>query len=152
MVAFFGVRGFQATVTPAVRIGLATCALVHCSGENTNTCGLFNSTSNVNFRRIRISASLNNDQNIFYQPATLDTNHAPITNYAYCTNLEGNVLDVTMSIENAQNVFTFGIFGRLYLRDGTPVGRGAANTISVSFVGILTAFICLMEFRNMIGF
>lgn len=149
MAAFYGTRGFQDTATPVGTIGTATCALLHCSGENTKTCGLFNTTSNVNFRRIIITASLNSNQNTFYQPATLDTNHAPITNYAYCTNQEGNVLNVTMNIENVQNVFAFGIFGRVYQRDGTPEGRGAATTINVSFVAILSAYVCLvMAYRR----
>lgn len=138
MVAFFGRRGFQGAVTSINTIGVTTCGLLHCSSTDNMSCGLFNATSNVNFRSIRIRARLPST-NASYQPATLGTNHAPLTNFNFCSILDEDSEEVhlDMNLNNPGKIFSFGIFGRVHTLDGLPEGRGSASTVHVTFFGII---------------
>ncbi|KRT85800.1 hypothetical protein AMK59_1391, partial [Oryctes borbonicus] len=144
MAAFFGRRGFQGAITSINTIGVRTCALLHCSSTDNLSCGLFNATTNVNFRSIRITARLPST-NSSYQPATLDTNHTPLTSFNFCTTPDeaSEEVQLDLHVNNPQNVFSFGIFGRVHTLDGLPEGRGAASTVHVALFAIITC-ICLV--------
>ncbi|KRT86220.1 hypothetical protein AMK59_82 [Oryctes borbonicus] len=143
MAAFFGRRGFQGAVTSINTIAVRTCALLHCSSADNMSCGLFNATSNVNFRSIRIRARLPST-NSSYQPATLDTDHAPLTSFNFCTILDevSEEVRLDMYVNNPEKLFSFGIFGRVHTLD-LPKGRGAASSVHVTLFAIITC-ICLV--------
>ncbi|GJQ79117.1 hypothetical protein Trydic_g5371 [Trypoxylus dichotomus] len=131
MVAFFGRRGFPEAKTTINTIGVGTCALVHCSSEDNMSCGQFNARTNVNFESVRISTLLN-PRYSSYQPATLDTNHSPLTGFRFCT-IDKNV-EIDLQVNDTQTLFSFGIFVRVHSFDGLPQGRGAASTAHLNFV------------------
>ncbi|KAK9692980.1 Vanin C-terminal domain [Popillia japonica] len=143
MVAFFGRRGFQDAVTSVNTIGVRTCALLRCTTEDNLSCGRFNATTNVNFRRVTITTNVDNIDS-FYQPSTLSINHEPLTNFVYCAHGDVNAMTHSINIENSQDLFAFGIFGRVFRLDGQPEGRGGASSVYLSFIAIVTAYLCLI--------
>ncbi|XP_028164690.1 vanin-like protein 1 isoform X2 [Ostrinia furnacalis] len=108
LAAFNGVRHFDHTHN----IGSQTCAVFACAGLYKRSCSLGSQNStNVKFQKISITANFT--ETIQY-PIILTTG-SKIEPKAF--KMAANSKQVTLEVTNADNLLTFGIFGRDFSKD-----------------------------------
>ncbi|XP_071053496.1 vanin-like protein 2 isoform X2 [Onthophagus taurus] len=132
--AFYGIRSMS---NPLSTLGVRSCALVACQNDNSSSCSMRPSAFNVEFSRVTIKTHVPTNQDTFYIPSTLSSSLRPLTLYTYCEgDIEDGQVEIAMTIERANDIMAFGIFGRVYNLDGGEVGRGFG-----SFIKALTMLI-----------
>ncbi|XP_022911096.2 vanin-like protein 1 [Onthophagus taurus] len=131
--AFYGTK--QVNIT-GKNLGFRTCALLVCANNDLQSCGETPPDSSP-IKQISLQANLPKGDRTLYMPSTLKKDLHPLTGYAFCQNVEGDVIGTTMSANNVEKLWTFGIVGRVYDLDDRPEGRGTASYFRSGFGLIL---------------
>lgn len=140
--------------------GVVACSIITCQNSNISTCGTRDEElSNIHdWRHIEISGVFPRGRKFFYLPSTLDTSILPLqpNQFEYKTTDKGsNEVDIVMSLHgNAENLLTFGIYGRDFNLDDDEEdiiedkdnGIGSIKSITIHIISILIAGLFIRKF------
>lgn len=146
LTAFYGVTKVSLTKT----IGLRNCGLVACLNESESTCGGRHAQPpiGVTFRSISVRGNFNT-KDFHGQPATLNFDMKPSTDYMYCTKTTNDDLEISLSTTRPHNsLLTFGIVGRAFNYDDSAVrviSKANVNDVSVYLVFCISIFVYLVQ-------
>jgi hypothetical protein len=98
---------------------IVVCAILACQSKNISTCGMRNEElENIHiWQHIEIKGSFKNAENLFFSPTTLDTSILPLESeqFTYIKNSHHKRTEINLKLTaNADNLLTFGIFGRSF--------------------------------------
>lgn len=133
--------------------GVVACSIITCPTSNISTCGTRDEELlNIHvWNHIEIKGSFPRARKFFYLPSTLDTSILPLqpNQFEYQTaDIGSNQVDITMSLHgNAENLLTFGIYGRDFNLDDDEEdiiedkddGVGSIKSIPIQLFSILIA-------------
>ncbi|XP_014238419.1 vanin-like protein 3 [Trichogramma pretiosum] len=158
LVAFNGTRNFANASTG----GIEVCALISCAGDRIADCGAIhdpNSTKIVypmSFDSLIISRRANLSKSSFYMPNTMDFRTLePMSgsrDFAYLPSgpKESSLLMMYL-VQPRSDAMTFGIYGRVFGRDGheeTRLPSAATSTTSVSTLLVISSLLLALVLQS----
>ncbi|KAF2897745.1 hypothetical protein ILUMI_08431 [Ignelater luminosus] len=146
LTAFFGVTKVSLTKT----IGLRNCGLIACLNESESSCGGRHTQPLIGVTFKSISVRGNFDTKDFHgQPATLNFDMNPSTDYMYCTKTANDEQEISLSTTRPHNsLLTFGIVGRAFNHDDSAVrviSKANVNDVSIYLVLCISIFVYLVQ-------
>ncbi|XP_066587545.1 vanin-like protein 1 [Prorops nasuta] len=114
-VVFNGLRTYSNIIFAGTRV----CAVVQCANDTVASCGWSTKTSETTFKKIEISGTFDNYDEILVMPNTLTSpSLLPLNNFLFEEHKHEKHGHVTISkTEPVRNVLTFGLYCREYSKD-----------------------------------
>ncbi|KAJ9591800.1 hypothetical protein L9F63_001617, partial [Diploptera punctata] len=156
LAVFDGVRSFTFKTG-----GLQVCAVISCANESLSSCGVprnDSQTFSTTFTYISITGDFRTKVSLLPNTLLYGYNVMPSDSFSFESQQRAGVNSVNVKMETKSsqtNLMTFGIYGRDFLKDGTPETSASQrtngeNSLLISSVGLVLCIIVTVFLKTLL--